>query len=102
MNHTTRALTVRGSDSASEVQALLLRPDDAKWLLVLAHGAGAGMHHPFMESLARELAACRVATFRYQFPYMQQGRHRPDPPAVLTATVVTHAAKRAPGRAVYL
>lgn len=99
MNHTTRALTVRGSDSASEVQALLLRPDDAKWLLVLAHGAGAGMHHPFMESLARELAACRVATFRYQFPYMQQGRHRPDPPAVLTATVraaVTAASEAAP------
>ena len=87
MRHTTRALTVRVSDSGGDVEALLLRPDDARWLLVLAHGAGAGMHHPFMESLARELAACRVASLRYQFPYMQQRRTRPDAPAVLTATV---------------
>lgn len=74
-------------ESAGDVGALLLRPDDAKWLLVLAHGAGAGMRHPFMESLTKELAACRVATLRYQFPYMQRGRGRPDAPAVLTATV---------------
>jgi predicted alpha/beta-hydrolase family hydrolase len=45
------------------------------------------MHHPFMESLALELAACRVASLRYQFPYMQQRRNRPDAPALLTATV---------------
>ena len=83
-------LTIRVPESASEIEALLLRPQDARWLLVLAHGAGAGMHHPFMESLARELAAYRLATLRYQFPYMQQRRGRPDGPAVLTATV--HAA----------
>lgn len=84
---TPSGLTFRLSGSAGDVKALLLRPADARWLLVLAHGAGAGMHHPFMEMLARELAACRVATFRYQFPYMQQRRGRPDPPAVLTAIV---------------
>lgn len=83
----TTALTVHVSDSVGEVEALLLRPNNARWLLVLAHGAGAGMRHPFMESLARDLAACRVASFRYQFPYMQQGRKRPDAPAILTATV---------------
>jgi len=87
MRHTTTALTVRVSDSGGDVEALLLSPGDARWLLVLAHGAGAGMHHPFMESLARELAACRVASLRYQFPYMQQRRKRPDAPAMLTATV---------------
>ncbi|HZH48919.1 MAG TPA: alpha/beta family hydrolase [Nitrospira sp.] len=87
MRHTTTALTIRVSDSGGDVEASLLRPDDARWLLVLAHGAGAGMHHPFMESLARELAACRVASLRYQFPYMQQRRKRPDAPAMLTATV---------------
>jgi len=86
MRHMT-ALTVRVSDSGDDVEALLLRPDDARWLLVFAHGAGAGMHHLFMENLARELAACRVATLRYQFPYMQQRRKRPDAPALLTATV---------------
>ena len=87
MNHSRKELTVRGSDSAGEVEALLLRPDDATWLLVLAHGAGAGMSHPFMERLADELARCRIATFRYQFPYIQQRRKRPDSPAVLIATV---------------
>lgn len=80
-------LTFRPSASAGDVEALLLRPADARWLLVLAHGAGAGMYHPFMDNLARELAACRFATFRYQFPYMQQQRKRPDTTAVLIATV---------------
>jgi len=87
MNLRATALTVRVPDSGDDVEALLLRPDNAKWLLVLGHGAGAGMHHSFMESLARELAACSVATFRYQFLYMQHRRGRPDAPAILTATV---------------
>lgn len=82
-----RELAVHVSDAAGEVGAILLRPPDARWLLVLAHGAGAGMRHAFMESVARELAAAGVATFRYQFPYTEQGRGRPDPPGVLTATV---------------
>src|SRR5688572_4360561 len=92
-------LTVRISESAGPVDALLQRPQDARWLLVLAHGAGAGMHHPFMDSLARELAACHVATLRYQFPYMQQRKGRPDSPVALTATVraaVASAAEAAP------
>jgi hypothetical protein len=87
MDRATRALALRVSESVGDVEALLLRPDDARWLLVLAHGAGAGMHHPFMERLARELAGCRVATFRYQFPYMRQRKQRPDPSVILTATV---------------
>jgi uncharacterized protein len=70
-----------------EVSALLLKPAKARRLLVLAHGAGAGMHHPFMEKLAEELAAVRIATLRYQFPYMEEHRGAPDKPAVLTATV---------------
>lgn len=60
---------------------------NARWLFVLAHGAGAGMRHPFMESIAERLAARGVATLRYQFPYMEQGRRRPDLPPVLAATV---------------
>jgi predicted alpha/beta-hydrolase family hydrolase len=87
MDAMTSELTVRVSAAAGDVAALLWRPPDARWLLVLAHGAGAGMRHPFMESLARELSAVGVATFRYQFPYMQHGGGRPDSPAVLTATV---------------
>jgi len=71
-----------------EVSALLCRPTKAQRLLVLAHGAGAGMSHPFMEKLSDELASVQVATLRYQFSYMEERRRVPDPPAVLTATVV--------------
>ncbi|MET0514214.1 MAG: alpha/beta family hydrolase [Nitrospiraceae bacterium] len=94
-----RELTMHVSETAGHVAALLLRPEHARWLLVLAHGAGAGMRHTFMERLAHELAASEVATFRYQFPYMEQHRGRPDPPAVLRATVraaIAAAAEVAP------
>lgn len=78
-------------EGAGEVSALLLWPAKAKWMLALAHGAGAGMRHPFLERLAEELAGVNIATVRYQFPYMEQragrGRRAPDPPTVLTATV---------------
>src|SRR2546421_8075818 len=62
------------------VSGLLLRPPDARWLYVLAHGAGAGMRHPFLETIARALAECDVATLRYQFPYMERRASRPHPP----------------------
>lgn len=86
-------------ENAGDVSAILVRPPKAESLLVLAHGAGAGMNHPFMQSLATELAAVRVATLRFQFPYMEQQRKIPDRPPVLTATVVAAvaaAAKAAP------
>lgn len=70
------------------VSGILQRPDSAASLLVLAHGAGAGMRHPFMEAVAEGLAARGVATLRYQFPYMEAGRKRPDRPAVAQATVL--------------
>jgi predicted alpha/beta-hydrolase family hydrolase len=86
---------VQGGDGVS---ALLSRPTKARQLLVLAHGAGAGMSHRFMQKLAGELASVGMATFRYQFPYMEERRRVPDAPAVLTATVV--AAVRAAAEAV--
>src|SRR5437667_11295691 len=85
------------ADGAGEVSALLLRPAKVSWLLVLGHGAGAGMSDPFMEKLAEELASVGVATLRYQFPYMEGRRRVPDKPAVLTATV--RAAVRAAAEA---
>jgi uncharacterized protein len=84
-------------DGNSEVSALLQRPTHARWLLVLAHGAGAGMSHPFMNKLAGELASVGIATLRYQFPYMEQRRRVPDRPNVLTAAVI--AAVRAASNA---
>jgi uncharacterized protein len=74
-------------ESRGEISALLERPGNARQLLVLAHGAGAGMTHPFMKSLSTELASVGVATLRYQFPYMEQRRRIPDAPAVLVSTV---------------
>jgi len=84
-----------------EVSATLAREDGARFLLVLAHGAGAGMHHHFMDSLSAALAKNAVATYRYQFPYMEseKPRFRPDPPGVLEAVVraaVTRAHALAP------
>jgi predicted alpha/beta-hydrolase family hydrolase len=87
-------------EGAGEVSALAMTPADAQWLLLFAHGAGAGMRHPFMEAMAGELGQRRIATFRYQFPYMEQRRGRPDPPAVLHRTVeaaVRAAAEANPG-----
>jgi uncharacterized protein len=75
-------------DGGREVSGLLLIPPSSRRLLVLGHGAGAGMNHPFMEKLAEELAGVDVATFRYQFPYMQEQRRVPDAPSVLIATVI--------------
>jgi predicted alpha/beta-hydrolase family hydrolase len=86
-------------EGGGEVSALLMLPAEARVMLALAHGAGAGMAHPFLGSLAVELAAVGVATLRYQFPYMEQRRRVPDSPAVLTATVraaVRRAAAAAP------
>lgn len=72
---------------AGAVTGLLNKPVDATALLVLAHGAGAGMRHQFMEAVAVKLAARNIATLRYQFPYMEKRVKRPDSEAVLTDTV---------------
>ena len=82
----TQALKIEIADKA-EVSALLLRPEPARACYVLAHGAGAGMTHKSMETVATGLAARGIATLRYQFPYMEKGSKRPDPPAVAHATV---------------
>jgi hypothetical protein len=70
-----------------QVSGLLEVPADARACYVLAHGAGAGMTHPFMASIAEGLAERGIASLRYQFPYMERGTKRPDPPALAQATV---------------
>jgi uncharacterized protein len=89
VSHTATRTRFRFSapPESGEVSALLLRPDEAQWLLVLGHGAGAGMQHSFMEAISNELAGQGIATFRYNFPYMEQENRRPDPTPVLLATV---------------
>ncbi len=74
-------------DDAHRVSGLLDAPGQARACYVLAHGAGAGMSHPFMAAVAAGLAERGIATLRYQFPYMEQGSKRPDAPALAHATV---------------
>jgi uncharacterized protein len=81
------------------VSGLLQTPPHARACYVLAHGAGAGMNHPFMAAVAAELAGRDIATLRFQFPYMEHGSRRPDPPKLAQATVraaVAAASKVAP------
>lgn len=77
----------QASRSSGSVSGLLMRPDKATMLLLFAHGAGAPLEHPFMESVSALLAERRIATFRYNFPYMEQGSKRPDPKPILLSTV---------------
>src|ERR1700748_3492882 len=67
-------------EKGASVSALLLRPENAAACFVFAHGAGAGMAHPFMETVAAGLHDRGIATLRYQFPYMEKGSKRPVPP----------------------
>ena len=80
--------------------ALLVRPHDARLLYVLAHGAGAGMRHHFLAQAADVFAGRGIATYRFEFPYMQAGKSRPDSPGVAESAVrkaVAAAAHAAPG-----
>ncbi|MFZ2155503.1 MAG: alpha/beta family hydrolase [Bradyrhizobium sp.] len=86
--------------NAGSVSALVIRPAKARACFVLAHGAGAGMTHSFMEAAAQGLAERGVASLRYQFPYMEKGSKRPDPPDIAHAAVraaVAEAARCCPG-----
>ena len=86
--------------AAGPVSALLMKPPQARACYVFAHGAGAGMAHASMETIAAELADRGIATLRYQFPYMEKGSKRPDAPVVAHAAVraaVAEAARNCPG-----
>jgi predicted alpha/beta-hydrolase family hydrolase len=87
-------------ENAASVAALLTHPPQARACFVFAHGAGAGMTHPFMEAIAAGLCERGVATLRYQFPYMEKGSKRPDSPAIAQAAVraaVAEAGRRCAG-----
>jgi len=84
---------------AEPVSALLCVPANAQACFVFAHGAGAGMEHAFMAAMAEALAGRGVATLRYQFPSMERGSKRPDPPRIAQAAVraaVAEAGRRLP------
>ena len=87
MSSSSRSLHIRISEGIGSVSARIDRPADPTALLVLGHGAGAGMTHPFLEALTARLVQRGIATLRYQFPYVEHGRKRPDRPSVLLPTV---------------
>lgn len=90
-------ITIDVDDTPLRVAGLWQDAPNAKACYVMAHGAGAGMRHAFLEALAAQLATLRIATLRYQFPYMDRGSKRPDPPALCHAVVraaVAEASRR--------
>lgn len=96
-------LTITVND-AQRVSGLLQAPPQARACYVLAHGAGAGMTHPFMAAIANGLAERDIATLRYQFPYMEQGSKRPDVPKLAHAAVraaVVEASRLVPELALF-
>jgi uncharacterized protein len=82
-----KKMKISVGDTLKTVSAILMVPPKARRLMVLAHGAAAGMEHPFMAGLARQMAEGGIATLRYQFPYMEEGKKSVDPKPVLIETV---------------
>ena len=82
---TAEPITIAVGDAT--VSGLLQSPLQPRACYVFAHGAGAGMTHPFMANVAAGLAERGIATLRYQFLYMERGSKRPDPPKLAHAAV---------------
>jgi predicted alpha/beta-hydrolase family hydrolase len=80
-------MKIKISDKIGSVSAELVSPENPKAILVLAHGAGAGMTHAFMKSISEELSRRSVATLRFNFPFVENKKGRPDVPAVAHATI---------------
>ncbi len=96
----TKKVSLRVSESIGSVSGEFITSDDMEFLYVFAHGAGAGMNHPFMRRLSEELASQKIGTFRFNFPYMEKGGKRPDVAAVAEKTVIRaieHAHQAFPG-----
>ena len=83
----TKSISIQVSPSIGSVSAESYEPEKMKSILVLAHGAGAGMSHPFMTALSKELAALEVGTIRFNFPFVEQTKKRPDVPVVAHKTI---------------
>ena len=83
----TRSLSLSVSPEIGNVSAELTMPDKPICILTLAHGAGAGMNHEFMVTISKSLAENNIATLRFNFPFMENKKGRPDSPAVAHKTI---------------
>ena len=92
MNYETIESKFIATPEKGEVSSILMRPDNAKWLLVLGHGSGTNMRSSTLQTIAERLADIGIATFRYQFPYMERGGGGRESEAVALQTVKSAAA----------
>jgi len=83
----TKSLSIKVSSTIGNVSAELIVPKDAKAIVTIAHGAGAGMKHEFMIKLSQSLAEAGIASLRFNFPFMENKKGRPDTPAVAHQTI---------------
>jgi predicted alpha/beta-hydrolase family hydrolase len=83
----SRKLTIKVSESIGSVSALTVEPEKMKYLMILAHGAGAGMQHQFMDALSKQLAQHSIGTLRFNFPFTENAKKRPDPAPVAEKTI---------------
>jgi uncharacterized protein len=87
MNSASTKNSIQVSENIGKISALIVTPDKPKAIIVLAHGAGAGMTHRFMEELSAQLVQKSIAVVRYNFPYLENKKGRPDPPEIAEKTV---------------
>ena len=100
-----KSIKLKVSKAIGSVTGIYFLPEKSNCMLTLAHGAGAGMNHPFMLELAEKLAEKNIATLRFNFPYMEAGKKRPDIPAVAQEAIdaaLRHAKKQAGKLPVFL
>ena len=90
---TKRSLRINVSKSIGDVSALFYLPEDAEYILVFAHGAGVGMNNKSMEQISLSLAGQKIATLRFNFPYMEKGKKMPDSKPVCAAAISTAVEK---------
>ena len=83
----SKKLTIKISESIGSVSALIVEPKKAKAMMILAHGAGAGMRHQFMEELSAQLSEASIGTMRFNFPFTENAKKRPDPAPVAEKTI---------------
>jgi predicted alpha/beta-hydrolase family hydrolase len=89
----TQSLSLEVSQAIGKVSAICISTDESRCVLTLAHGAGAGMNHSFMAALANVLADAGIATLRFNFPFTENKKGRPDVPAVAHQTIAAAISK---------